>query len=57
MCLSFCDGENERKGEKFGDAGRGVGWVAGVCGYVGSCLADEGNESAKIPQGMVSGDF
>jgi hypothetical protein len=28
-----------------------------VCGYEGGCVADERNESAKIPQGMVRGDF
>jgi hypothetical protein len=41
----------EREREKCGVVGRVVGWGEGVCGYGGWYVADEGNESAKIPRG------
>lgn len=51
MCRTFlCSGGQEEGTEEEEEEEVGE---EGVGGYV----ADEGNESAKIPQGVVTGDF
>lgn len=49
MCLSFCDGEKERRREKFGDVGRGGRMGSGCVGmWVAAFLMRETSQRKSL---------